>query len=322
MGADATVQEWGNFTAYWIVPNYLELGGTYWLNVTSTATDATDEQEHYAQTSITIVPEAIEIEPNSDSYSLGEIITFTIKATFKKTGAELTIEDPDGNLIFKSTLNTWESVDNWEVVRYWDQVTDGPMNPFLIPSDASIGTWVWSIDDDDEVIANGTIEVLPTTAEQVDARLSDVEGSLADLSDDIAGVTSDLGDEIDALSSELGDVASDVDGLRDEIVGDLSDDIAAATAAANAAGDAVDDLEGALGDLEDSVGDIATTADNAKSAADAAADAASDAASAAEDASSAASGLTTLVYGAIGASLIAALAAIVSLMQISRRIAG
>jgi hypothetical protein len=202
MGADATVQEWGNFTAYWIVPNYLELGGTYWLNVTSTATDATDEQEHYAQTSITIVPEAIEIEPNSDSYSLGEIITFTIKATFKKTGAELTIEDPDGNLIFKSTLNTWESVDNWEVVRYWDQVTDGPMNPFLIPSDASIGTWVWSIDDDDEVIANGTIEVLPTTAEQVDARLSDVEGSLADLSDDIAGVTSDLGDEIDALSSE------------------------------------------------------------------------------------------------------------------------
>jgi len=36
----------------------------------------------------------------------------------------------------------------------------------------------------------------------------------------------------------------------------------------------------------------------------------------------AANGLTTLVYGAIGASLVAALAAIVSLMQISRRIAG
>ncbi len=32
--------------------------------------------------------------------------------------------------------------------------------------------------------------------------------------------------------------------------------------------------------------------------------------------------LTMLVYGAIGASLIAALAAIVSLMQISRRVAG
>ena len=33
-------------------------------------------------------------------------------------------------------------------------------------------------------------------------------------------------------------------------------------------------------------------------------------------------GLTTLIYGAIGASLIAALASIVSLMQISRRIGG
>jgi hypothetical protein len=40
------------------------------------------------------------------------------------------------------------------------------------------------------------------------------------------------------------------------------------------------------------------------------------------EARNAANGLTTLVYGAIGASLVAALAAIVSLMQISRRIAG
>jgi len=46
------------------------------------------------------------------------------------------------------------------------------------------------------------------------------------------------------------------------------------------------------------------------------------AASAAEEAKTAASGLTPLIYGAIGVSLIAALAAIVSLIQISRRIAG
>ncbi len=50
--------------------------------------------------------------------------------------------------------------------------------------------------------------------------------------------------------------------------------------------------------------------------------AATDAKTATEGAKTAATGLTTLVYGAIGASLIAALAAIVSLMQISRRIAG
>ena len=54
----------------------------------------------------------------------------------------------------------------------------------------------------------------------------------------------------------------------------------------------------------------------------AAADAATDVKDAVETTQRQTSGLTTLVYGAIGASLIAALAAIVSLMQISRRIAG
>jgi len=55
--------------------------------------------------------------------------------------------------------------------------------------------------------------------------------------------------------------------------------------------------------------------------ADAAAAAATAAKTSADSASSAANGLTTLIYAAIGASLIAALAAIVALMQISRKIA-
>jgi methyl-accepting chemotaxis protein len=316
MGADVTVAASGNFTGYWVLTNDTLLGNTYTIN-------ATDANDLWAEFDFMVVPESIEIWPNSPAYSLGEIITFTIRATFAKTNAELQLWDSMGDLIFKSTLDDWELVDTWETIIYWNQVNDVGGNPFLIPTDSDIGTWVWNITDtDDELVIGGTIEVLPTTAAQVDARLSDVEGSLADLADDIAGVTSDLGDEIDGLSSEIGDVASDVDNLRDEIVGDLSDDIAAATAAANAAGDAVTDLEGSLSDLESSVSDIADTANSAADAAASAADAADNAASAAEDASSAASGLTTLVYGAIGASLIAALAAIVSLMQISRRIAG
>jgi len=317
--ADIMVSGDGNFTGVWTIPVSLLLGNSYTIN-------ATDANDLVAETSITIVEEEVEIGPNMLSYSLGDTVTFAIRATFTKVGSVLEIEDPDGELYFMSTYNTWTEVDPWQVVQIRYQVDDASGYPYIIPSDASIGTWTWTLyedaTDDSEVIATGTIEVLPTTAAQVDARLTDVEGSIADLADDIAGVTTDLEDDIDALSSEIGDVASDVDGLKDEIVGDLADDIAAATAAANAAGDAVDDLEGSLGDLEDSVGDIADTADSAKTAADAAADAASDAATAAESASDAASGLTTLVYGAIGASLIAALAAIVSLMQISRRIAG
>jgi methyl-accepting chemotaxis protein len=188
-----------------------------------------------------------------------------------------------------------------------------------IASDAPMGTWTYFFYDlDSEELMNGTIEVGPSTAAQVDALLEDVREDLIGISDDVAN----LGGEFDALSDEIGDVSTDMDNLRDNIVGDLADDIADATAAASAAGDAIDDLEGSLDDLGDSIGDIADTANDALDAATSAADAADTAASAAEEASTAASGLTTLVYGAIGASLIAALAAIVSLMQISRRIAG
>ena len=332
---NANLTQYGNFTSLYQIPDSLILGNTYTIN----ATDDTAQADTWAETTITIVEEEVEIGPNTGSYSLGDTITFSIVATFEKVGSVLQIEDPSGELYFESTFGAddWTEVDPWQVVQIRNQVDESSFYPYIIPSDAATGTWVWTLfedaTDDSDVIKTGTIEVLPTSAAQVDARLSDVEDSISDVEDhisdvatditgDIADVQSDLADDIDALSSEIGDVASDVDGLKSGIVGDLADDIAAATAAANAAGDAVDDLDSSLGDLEDSVSDIANTADSAETAANAAADAASDAASAAEDASSAASGLTTLVYGAIGASLIAALAAIVSLMQISRRIAG
>ncbi|MCW3990250.1 MAG: hypothetical protein NWE88_09270 [Candidatus Bathyarchaeota archaeon] len=317
-GVASTSSADGNFTGYWVVPDTMLLGNTYTMNVT-------DANDLYAEFDFTVVEEEVEINPNKASYSLGDTITFTIKATFEKVNSYLEIVDPSEEQIFISTFAgiEWEEISGWQVVRIPNQVQDGSLNPLMIPSDGDTGTWVWTLYDvDDDVIKNGTIEILPTTAAQVDARLSDVEGSIADLAVDIAGVTTDLEDDIDALSSEIGDVASDVDGLKDEIVGDLADDIAAATAAGNAAGDAVADLDDSLSDLEDSMGDIADASNSALDAAQEAADAAADAATAAEGAGDAAKGLTSLVYGAIGASLIAALAAIVSLMQISKKIAG
>ena len=319
MDANVLVNGTGYFEGVWTVPEYLLLGNTYNINASAMVTTATGvDIMTWAETMLTVIEEEIDIHSNRGSYSLGDTVTFTIKATFAKFGSYVELRDPNGELIFLSTFIAadWMFIDPWQVVLIYNQVSDASMNPFMLPSDADIGTWTWAMYDiDDEIVANGTIEVLPTTAEQVDQRLQAVESGLSGLSDDIADVTSDLEDDINALSAEIGDVASDVDNLKDEIVSDLAGDIAAATDAANAAGDAVDDLEA-------SVSDIADTANSAKTAADAAADAASDAATAAESASDAASGLTTLVYGAIGASLIAALAAIVSLMQISRRIAG
>jgi methyl-accepting chemotaxis protein len=193
------------------------------------------------------------------------------------------------------------------------------MNPMTLTQDAPMGTWFYVFYETGTTeLINGTFEVGPSSAAQIDAMLEDVRTDLSGLSDDVA----DLGGEFDALSDEIGDVSSDMNALRDNIVGDLADEISAATDAGNSALDAVEDLADSMADLGDAVGDIADIAGDAADASQAAADAANDAVTAAEEAQQSASGLTTLVYGAIGASLIAALAAIVSLMQISKRIAG
>jgi uncharacterized protein YoxC len=308
------VSENGNFTGIWTVPDTLLLNTTvpyvYTIN-------ATDDEGLWAETTITIVEEEVEIWPTTGTYSLGDTITFRIRATFTKAGSYLEISDPNDELYFMSVFTSaeWTSVDPWEVVQIRDQTDDASGYPYTIPTDAMTGTWSWALYDvDDELIMNGTIEVTPTNAAQVDSRLTALEGGLADLADDIAGVTTELEDDIGDLAGDLADIASEVDDLRDEIVSELADDIAAAADAAAAASAAVQDLETAVGNIADTANEAKSSADSAKAAAD-------DAATAAEDARTAATGLTTLVYGAIGASLIAALAAIVSLMQISRKIA-
>jgi len=313
-GAPVAVTVDGNYTGYWNESAALLLGNTYTIN-------ATDVNDLWAEFDITIVEEEVEIGPNKASYSLGDTITFSLKATFAKANSYLEVEDPNGELIFISTFlaGEWETISSWEVVRIPNQVQDGSMNPLMIPSDGEIGTWVWTLyDADDDLIKNGTIQVLPTTAAQIDTRLTSVEDSLTGLSGDLGDLTTDIDDvqtDISSVISDISDMQSDLDNVKTDIISDLSDDIAAATSAANSASDAVEDLE-------DTVSDIADMANSAKTSADAAAAAATSAASAADEASTAANGLTGLVYGAIGASLIAALAAIFAVMQISRRIAG
>jgi hypothetical protein len=308
------VSEYGNFTGVWTVPDSLILNVThpmeYYIN-------ATDDEGLYAETMITIVEEEVEIRPTSSTYSLGDTVTFRIRATFRKMDSYLEIRDPEGELYFMSVFENadWTTVEPWQVVQIRNQVDDSSGYPYSIPTDAMIGLWGWSLfDTDDEVIENGTITVIPTTAAQVDQRLTALEGGLSDLADDIAGVTSELEDDIEALSDSIADVSSEVDDLKSEIVSDLADDIAAAKDAAAAAGAAV-------ADLEQTVSDIAETAADAKSSADSAKTSAEAAKTAAEDAKTATSGLQTLVYAAIGASLIAAVAAVFGIMQLSSKLA-
>ncbi|MFP3950887.1 MAG: hypothetical protein ACLFVP_01910 [Candidatus Bathyarchaeia archaeon] len=105
-----------------------------------------------------------------------------------------------------------------------------------------------------------------------------------------------------------------INELGQDIV-DLQDDLTGVKDGVSEAKNSADEAKAAADAATEAIQEIGTTATDAKNAAD-------DAKTAANEAKDAATGIQTLVYVAIGASVIAALAAIVSLMQISRRIAG
>ncbi len=308
----------GNFTGYWEVPDDDTLSlGDYTINIT-------DWKDLLVQLNFSIVAARVQVTPRKALFDRGNTVSFDISNDFAITGY-IEIYSPDDTLYwitdtFTTTPDVWVLVGDLETVPYYSQTANS--NPMELASDAPLGTWTYFFYEGDDELMNSTFAVGPSTAAQVDALLEDVRSDLSGLADDLAGITDDVEDDIAALSGEIAGVASDLASLGDEIVGNLAGDIADATAAAAAAVDAVGDLADSMTDLSDAVGDIADTANNAADAAADAADAANDAVTAAKDASKSASGLTTLVYGAIGASLIAALAAIVSLMQISKRIAG
>jgi len=283
----------GNFTAFWVVfdDDVLSLGD-YWLNVT-------DEEGMFAQYMFTLVAKTVDIDPRKASFAVGDTVAFNIESSFAKYDSYIEVMTPDGDLYWTTDDFTlvppvWIKVGTIMRVPYYEQTAGG--NPMTL-IDVPLGTWSWTwYDEDDDEIDSGTFTVTEAPADILAQQMTT-------LTEDFAGLTEDFS----SLSEDFAGLSSDVAGL--------ASDVSTAAAAAQAA-------NAAVSNLADIVGDIAETANSAKTAADSAKTAADAAKTSADDAKTAASGLTTLVYGAIGASLVAALAAIVSLMQISRRIAG
>lgn len=333
-GAIPETDKYGKFTAYYEIPEFLELG-TYTINATTVSETGTDpDVNQTAEVDITIVPEEVVLNVGSPSYARGQTITFVIKATLQKDPFYLGIKDPEGSNVFNTTWDTtavgapasyWGTIGDWFYIPSNRQIDTAIGNTYTLPSDAEAGTWTYWFWDDDKDYANGTFQV---------TELTEIEQLQEDIGEIVSSVL-DLGTSI----TDIGTAVADVSGAAADAATAAASAAAAAAdakAAADSAAAAISDVEDVSNDALDAANDAKSAADAAKTAADSglaaandakataqtAADAANDAADAAEGAKTAASGLTTLVYGAIGASLIAALAAIVSLMQISRRIAG
>jgi hypothetical protein len=274
--------------AWWMVPEDDDLDlGVYHIN----ATIETDGDLTYlVQFDFTIGEVHKSIEPRKATFRILDTVSFKVQHSFGGQpgkdidSGKIKVYDPDGGLYWAA--DEYDDDDWVEVEMWWElpysEQTDGG-NPMVLLDDAPLGTWTYEwLDEDGDVIEEGTFNVEAAAEEVIAEQIEDLNTAIDDLTSDISSVT-------DAVAG----VKSDVNSA-----------IAAANAAVEAANAAVD-----------AVNSVAGTASQA-------AEAAQNAADAAESAQNAASGLTTLVYGAIGASLVAALAAIVSLMQISRRIAG
>jgi len=312
---DAETDLDGNFTAYWIVLDEDTLSiGDYTINVTGS-------EELFAQVPFSLAAEVVDVQARKTLFNRGDVIQFDVSNDFKYPDAYIKIWDPYDNLYWRTdVLDTWLKVEGLYTVPYYTQTSGG--NPMLLAPDAPLGTWTWKFYKSGTAnLTDGTFDVGPSPSALLTEQLDILSDHLTDLTDKFEDVTDDIGELSDDFADKIADIEDMIDDIAADVTGELANEIAAATDAGKEASEAVSDLEEAMSDLEEAMGDIAeSTAGLAEDIADAK-QTSIDAKDAAEDAQQSAQGLTGLVYGAIGASLIAALAAIVSLMQISKKIA-
>jgi hypothetical protein len=246
--------------------------------------NCTDGQGMFAQYEFSVVEKTQEIDPRKAVFAIGDTVSFDVELSFAEPDSYIEINDPDDDLFW--TTDPFDAA-HWVKVGVVQRLpyyeqTAGG-NPMLLLGDSPLGEYTWMYyDQNDDLIDEGVFTVESAPEDVLAEQIEDLNNDLMDLADDVSGV-----------SSEIANVRSDINSAIQAAN--------AATDAANAATEAVNA--------------VASQANSAEAAA-------KDAATAAQEAKQAAQGLTTLVYGAIGAALVAALAAIVSLMQISQKIAG
>jgi hypothetical protein len=247
--------------------------------------NATDPVDYAVTIPFTVGDVHIVATPRKPSFKVGETISFNLEHSFGNIApvlnSVLKIYNPSGALVYSG-----DELATWTKTGLWytapySSQTAGK-NPMVLTEDAPLGTWSWKwIDANGDTIKNGTLTLVASDAAATDAKITALATQITALQTAVTGLTT----------------AATAAGTKAD----------AATAAATASGAKAD------------AATAAATAAGTK--ADAAATAAGSAAASAKSAADGVSGLTTLVYAAIGASLIAALAAIVALMQISRKIA-
>jgi len=252
-----------------------------------------------------------DLSVDKEIYETDEEVTITFEAAYV-SGVEVTSEDATGDIkIYKGGTEVAT------VTAEYDPTVGKFVGTWIVPDGATTGLYNATIEIDavtDEANnigpkakawANFNVTRIGMTTvisriEDLDERITTLETALSDLKSTIETLqTAVQALKVEAITAAIGAVEDEVTALRS--------DIEAAKQAATSAGDVASQAKSA--------------ADSAKQAAEGAASAADEAKAAAQASQAAAQGIATAVYGAIILSLIAALASIVAVITLQRKVA-
>jgi len=280
-----TTDDAGSFEAKFTVPSVA--AGIYKVK-------AVDQYGASAEAYLTVKRAlVIVIETRATEYLQGDTISIYGNCSEAQAGT-LKITDPDGRVFWSDSIDTndWEAVGDWQLLKWEKSIA------CVLPSEAPIGTWNFTAYDSAGKILDTNLFTVSKAA--------------------LPGVE-DLTDRVSALEESMAALSQKLEALSDKV-----DTLSTAVAGINlqALSTAIESVRSDVESLKTDISDISTTVSGVQSAVQNAVDAAGEAKSAAESASSAVSNISTAVYGAIILSLIAAVAAIMAVVTLQRKIAG
>jgi len=336
--ADVGTNTTGGFSVDVTIPEDAAIG--------SYTIKAVDTEGISATTTFKVTEKLTIIEPRSDTYYRGDQISFYVNSTlsFTDNEIEVTVTDPYGVSFAECTFIA-EDIDGIWVVPYYNST----LPP--LPSDAVLGTWNWTatytLTGETETEISGSFTVLerPTLAgildrlNELDVKLSglitDSEGNvkayidtslgpvisaeIVDVKDGVATLSTDVGDvktslsnigakitsldgDVATISTAVGDIKTSVDsiGLK---VDSISGDVATLKTDLGTISGKVTSIDGNVATIKTDVGTVKMDVSDVKGYFPVTVD-------------------VMPIYAAVVLSLIAAVAAIAAVVQISRKIAG
>ena len=97
----------------------------------------------YTKFEITKTRSAFNVEPRKPVFRIGEIITFNIRSPSPQTGANITITNPQGDIVWIMKLSEgWIDIGESWALPYYQQVSNKEL--MVLREEHSLGNWTWT----------------------------------------------------------------------------------------------------------------------------------------------------------------------------------